>query len=636
MKKQKKERGITLITLIITLIVLMITISVTIAMLTGDKGIIKRSRDARTQEEINEEYRIVKTASLSAQKVDNMGKVTKDNLKYYLDEVIDDKYEMEESGTQITVKFKESEREYIVQDDGKVIGENIDKSESNTFTSIELSPNVIPGLGIGKSLEIRAITNATGEVTWETSNDNVISIQVNSEDDKKATITGILDGACTISAKVTQKDGTIKKAFCNVKVKENENIEVTNLELDKNSITIDLSSEEKTAQINANVYPEGANNKLTWTSSNPKVAIIDASGKVTAVSNGEAIITIKTENGKEATCKIAVETSPLVVRVQPGEINIDLNDNSQEQLTAIIGPETANVNTEITWTSSDESIAKVDENGHVVGIKNGEATISATAGNGVLGTCKVIVHTSPSNIIISESDVKIDDINITSKEIFVTIEPPTADINRDITWTSSDTNVATISGSDTDNATGTIQVKTNGTTTITAKTQNGKTATCNLVVDVLKVSGTNASYSLPRGSWSSYCDRYEDVKTGETCKDVTNWACVALCPGCAWILQWCTSQECTPIYENQCVSWDDSWNDGTRTISFKLNSNIPTSKLKLVWNGGSSVRVGTLKLSSNTYKFTLYNSSSSSAKGTVTLKYINESSEVDLYTWTIK
>ena len=87
-----------------------------------------------------------------------------------------------------------------------------------------------------------------------------------------------------------------------------------------------------------------------------------------------------------------------------------------------------------------------------------------------------------------------------------------------------------------------------------------------------------------------------------------------------------------------CASYSQSWEDGRRTINFNLNNNVETNKLKLVWSGDSNVRIGNISIvnaSNNQYSFTLYNSSSSSRKGTLTLKYVNGSEETTINTWAI-
>ena len=78
----------------------------------------------------------------------------------------------------------------------------------------------------------------------------------------------------------------------------------TSVALNKTTLTLDTG---KTSNLRATVYPSNAaNKKCTWRSSNTSVATVDSNGKVTAKKAGTATITVKTSNGKTATCKVTV------------------------------------------------------------------------------------------------------------------------------------------------------------------------------------------------------------------------------------------------------------------------------------------------------------------------------------------
>ena len=78
----------------------------------------------------------------------------------------------------------------------------------------------------------------------------------------------------------------------------------TSVALNKTTLTLDTG---KTSTLKATVYPSNAaNKKCTWSSSNTSVATVDSNGKVTAKKAGTATITVKTSNGKTATCKVTV------------------------------------------------------------------------------------------------------------------------------------------------------------------------------------------------------------------------------------------------------------------------------------------------------------------------------------------
>ncbi len=102
---------------------------------------------------------------------------------------------------------------------------------------------------------------------------------------------------------VTTTDGG-KTATCTVTV-TNPAVPVQSVSLDKT--TLDLNVGEN-ATLVATVLPENADDKtITWSSSNTAVATVDATGKVTAVAAGEAVITVTTtDGGKTATCSVKV------------------------------------------------------------------------------------------------------------------------------------------------------------------------------------------------------------------------------------------------------------------------------------------------------------------------------------------
>lgn len=138
------------------------------------------------------------------------------------------------------------------------------------------------------------------------------------------------------------------------------------------------------ATLSAKVAPGNATNKaVTWTSSNPAVATVNASGVVTGVSVGSATITVKTVDGG-FTATSAIDVSVIVVpvtgiTVSPTSGTLSLGGTLT--LTAAVAPGNA-TNKTITWTSSSPAIATVSATGVVTGVAPGSVTITATTQNG--------------------------------------------------------------------------------------------------------------------------------------------------------------------------------------------------------------------------------------------------------------
>ena len=149
----------------------------------------------------------------------------------------------------------------------------------------------------GEETLTAAITpdNATNKnVTWESDNENVATVE-------NGVVTAVGAGTATIT--VTTEDGSFTDT-CQVTVNA-ATVSVTGVTLDKAELTLTEGGSESLV---ATITPDNAANKtVTWTSSNPSVATVDANGNVTAVGAGEATITVTTEDGScTANCTVTV------------------------------------------------------------------------------------------------------------------------------------------------------------------------------------------------------------------------------------------------------------------------------------------------------------------------------------------
>ena len=131
--------------------------------------------------------------------------------------------------------------------------------------------------------------------TWSSSNPDVVSV------DNSGLVTAHTTGTAVLKAITV--DGS-KEALCVVTVNRKV-INVTNVSLNKNTSSLQVG---ETEQLVATVVPSDADNTaLTWSSSNPSVATVNASGLVTAVAAGNAIIEATSVDGnKKATCSYTI------------------------------------------------------------------------------------------------------------------------------------------------------------------------------------------------------------------------------------------------------------------------------------------------------------------------------------------
>lgn len=174
---------------------------------------------------------------------------------------------------------------------------------------------------------------------------------------------------------------------------------VTSVSLNKSTITLDAL--DATEMLTATVAPDGANNGVTWGSSNTLVATVDGTGKVTARGKGTATITATTvEGSKTATCKVTVSLPENPVEsVSLSQTSLTLGVGHQYELDATITPENADIKT-VTWASDNTAVATVNTDGIVTGVAVGTATITVTTTDGEkTDTCTVTViqHTHSWN-----------------------------------------------------------------------------------------------------------------------------------------------------------------------------------------------------------------------------------------------
>ena len=163
----------------------------------------------------------------------------------------------------------------------------------------------------------------------------------------------------------------------------------TSVALNKTTLTLDTG---KTSNLKATVYPSNAaNKKCTWSSSNTSVATVDGNGKVTAKKAGTATITVKTANGKTASCNVTVQAVQAVpTSVSLNKTSLTLDVSKSYTLAKTVSP--SNAVTSYTWSSSNTRVATVDSNGKVTAKKAGTATITVKTSNGKTATCKVTVN----------------------------------------------------------------------------------------------------------------------------------------------------------------------------------------------------------------------------------------------------
>ena len=255
-------------------------------------------------------------------------------------------------------------------------------------------------LGEQRGIEVISLPEGVTKdnLIWTSSDPSIASVDANGN------IKALKAGTVTITVKTSDGKYT---AQCSVTV--------TATEKEVESVTINgvnELTEGESARLTVSFTPSDATNtKVTWTSSDPSIASVDANGNIKALKTGTVTITVTSSNGKKATKTIKVnqKTSNKTTSNKTTSNKVTSNKNtvveatgvtisgqkevyvgSTIKLTATVTPSNT-TNKKVTWTSSDLSIASVDANGNVKGLAAGTVTITVKTSNDKTATYQVTV-----------------------------------------------------------------------------------------------------------------------------------------------------------------------------------------------------------------------------------------------------
>ena len=307
-------------------------------------------------------------------------------------------------------------------------------------------------------------------VKWKSSSPAVASV------DENGTIRALAEGVTVVTASAGGYSAT-----CAVTVVK-KYVPVLSVTLDRTSVTLEKG---QSTTLVATVSPADATDKtVTWTNSDDTVISL-VGGKVTALKEGTSTVTA-VAGDKSASCVVTVaKTVVPVTSVTLDRTSVTLEKGSSIKLVATVSPSDATDRT-VTWSSSDVSVASVDQDGTVRAVKGGTATVTAKAGE-KSATCRVTVVTPVTGVTL--------DHNILSLEVgqnavlTATIYPEDA-TDKAVIWSSSDASVATVGD------TGVVTALKKGSAVITAKAGD-KSATCTVNVSNVQFGISVTSVSVP-------------------------------------------------------------------------------------------------------------------------------------------
>ena len=363
-------------------------------------------------------------------------------------------------------------------------------------------------LSVGGKFDIRSNIVITPEDA------HIKTLRYVSEDESVAKVStdGMITavGTGTTRVLVYPTDGTVLEYIDENGIVHNETyVTVTVVEEIIPATGVVLSSDEKkiavgeTASVFATVLPENNtdNPMLIWSSSNENVAIVK-NGLITAVDVGEAEITV-TAGEFTSICNVTV-VKPITSLELLCDDTVTINNSSAFSAPVVMyPPDTTDV---VTWTSSDESVAVVDEYGNVTAVGAGECTITASVGglSSDFGVEVPMVETTSLVINTEDAALKKGELLLVSKVVYP------YNSTDEIVWVSSDESVATV-------VDGTVTAVGAGNCVITATSGNcSESFNLNVYIPVNSVTLDKTSLELKVGESYTFAPTVAPADTTDT------------------------------------------------------------------------------------------------------------------------
>ena len=314
-------------------------------------------------------------------------------------------------------------------------------------------------VSVGGTLSLTAVCepdNATIDaVTWSSRSPKVAEV------DEHGTVTGVKKGSAVIEAKAA--DGSGKSDTFTVQV-EQPPTGITVKEATMNLVA------GQTGTPRVTVSPSDASDKsLTWASSDERVATVNSQGRITAVGRGECTVTAACSANPEITAEITVNVIQRVTAVRFDDSNVSIPVREEYQLSWTVEPADASI-TDVTFSTNNQKVAKVDDFGNVTAVSKGTAVITAKAtdGSNKQAQIKVQVTQPVEGVSIQYATYHIQKGG--SLNVKALIQPSDAN-NIAVNWSIEDESIATVTGNGKN--IGTVRGRKSGTTTVTGVTEDG-------------------------------------------------------------------------------------------------------------------------------------------------------------------
>ena len=444
-------------------------------------------------------------------------------------------------------------------------------------TGISLGSEAAIQLGAGRTRTLKAEvtpSNATNtKVTWTSTDPGVARVN------QEGRVTAVARGECEIVA-ACSADSTIE-ARVRVEVIQ----EVTALKFTQRSMSLNVG---ESALAEVEVSPADANNRaVSFSVDNTRVATVDESGMIRAVGRGSTTVRAKATDGSNKSASIALTVTQLPESITLDKSSVTVNTGRSATVRATVQPTNAN-NRYVNWESTDTSVARVNSDGQITGVKAGTCQVicRARGDNAVTATVDVTVHQLVTSITPESRTLSVN-VNETGR-IRWTVNP--GDVtDPSVTLSSNKTSVATV------DADGTVHALKRGECTVTIKAQDGSNKQATVKVSVLQpVEGVTMEESFVQAD----VDGTVRLKANLIPSDASNTAMV-----------WHSMDESVATVSGRNTRptvTGHRW--GTAEIvGYTVDGGFETSAWVTVQNYDTAVRATDLYLSDNAVKLTLMN-----------------------------
>ncbi|MBQ9325873.1 MAG: Ig-like domain-containing protein [Clostridia bacterium] len=325
---------------------------------------------------------------------------------------------------------------------------------------------------------------AEGDVTWKSSQPRVATV------DENGVVTAVSKGRVTITASVPTAKRTYRAEFeltvqravetialaGNITLLEPDDPALAGLCENPDALQVLLLNKGARLTLSASVTPEGASSrKFDAATDNPDIASVrDTTLRATAT--GQCVLTVKSRLNPDVETRYLVCVIQRVTGLKLAQANKTIPVGGTTQYFVTYTPSTASIQA-VTWSSGNEDVATVDENGIVTGVSRGRCQIKAEAVDGSRrsATLSITVTQPAESVTLSENTLTV--AAGASQTLKAVVAPSTAS-DKTVTYTSSDPSVAKVSTS------GHVSGVSAGVCTIVCQSKSDPTVIAQCVVTV--------------------------------------------------------------------------------------------------------------------------------------------------------